>query len=29
MRMNDLLNRMLAREVSVRDNSFLPPALRS
>jgi len=27
--MNDLLNRMLAREVSVRDNSFLPPALRS
>ena len=29
MRMNDLLNRMLAREVSVRDNSFLPPALRA
>jgi arylsulfatase A-like enzyme len=29
MRMNALLNRMMAREVSVRDNSFLPSGLRS
>ena len=29
MRMNDLLNRMIAREVGVNDGSFLPQVLRN